>query len=188
MSILFLCRPVTGMTLNEMRQSVLRQSLFQKHDLLLVFSFFMIGSACVLLGRVLVPWIVHEAEARSYVLLSLLPALIVLLSGSTVWGLYLIPAVAVFQGAVTTLSAYRSLDSASAADLLSYETISVTLTVPAFFLLAVLGLSSSSSLLYALRLSGKSAVRNATQSFIARWIAFAVLLLCFYLIHGTVNR
>lgn len=188
MSILFLCRGVSEMTPEQMN-GIRTNSVFQTdRDSLLLFLFFLVGSGSMLLGQYFVPWLLTKAQTQLSLFFVLLPVVCALLAGSTVWGIYLIPASSFVLGALIVLFTYRdlpgfSLESREVSDLLT-----AVVTVPVFFTVGVFGLRNASALLMGLRLSGKSAERAAMRLFGLRWLCFAVLLLCFFLLHGTLYR
>lgn len=188
MSIMYLCRRVSKMKTMQDNLALRGGSRETGSDSILLFLFFLLGLGVTLLGNRFLPRLTQQASDRMSVFLLILPSACALLAGSTILGLYLIPSSSLALGALVGLFVVQSLEMPYDEALLFSRLLSAAAAVPAFFMIGALGMRNASALLLALRLSGRRAERDALRVFASRWVVFAGLLLCFFFLHGSMNR
>ena len=148
-------------------------------DSIIIFAFFLLGVAVVVLGYHFFPNAVQDAGRRLALQALILPAAVALFCGSTVFGRYLIPSASFVFGAALSLLAFQLWPMQQEGVTLLPFLAFVLLAVPVFFLLCVLGMRNATTLMHALRMAGRRELRETLIAFLFRAALFALLVLCF---------
>ena len=148
-------------------------------DSLVLFFLFSIGILCAALGKRFFPAYVDAAEPLLIFPRLLTAVFFALLLGSTVFGRFLIPPLSLLCGAASYLLSARML----ASDEGQSSLVSLFLIVPAFFVIAALGMRTSSGLQRAFRLYSRPEIRETVVALLLRLAVFAVCVLGFSLLN-----